>query len=94
VTGDIAQMEIIAEQFAHIEHCLPTQHGNVRGFRRIFSRFDKLDALLIGCIRFALIADGLRLCQQALARSLAPRSARCAHASNPAHSSAAGASSA
>ena len=33
-----------------------------KGFRRIFSRFDKLDALFIGFISFSLIADGLRLC--------------------------------
>ncbi len=31
----------------------------LKGFRRIFSRFDKLDALFIS---FSLIADGLRLC--------------------------------
>ena len=34
----------------------------LKGFRRIFSRFDKLDALFIGFISFSLIADGLRLC--------------------------------
>jgi transposase len=34
----------------------------LKGFRRIFSRFDKLDVLFIGFISFALIADGLRLC--------------------------------
>ena len=34
----------------------------LKGFRRIFSRFDKLDALFIGFISFSLIVDGLRLC--------------------------------
>jgi len=34
----------------------------LKGFRRIFSGFDKLDALFIGFISFSLIADGLRLC--------------------------------
>jgi transposase len=34
----------------------------LKSFRRIFSRFDKLDALFIGFISFSLIADGLRLC--------------------------------
>lgn len=34
----------------------------LKGFRRIFSRFDKLDVMFIGFIHFALIADGLRLC--------------------------------
>jgi len=34
----------------------------LKGFRRIFSRFDKLDAMFIGFIHFALIVDGLKLC--------------------------------
>lgn len=34
----------------------------LKGFRRIFSRFDKLDAVFIGFISFSLIADRLRLC--------------------------------
>jgi len=34
----------------------------LKGFRRIFSRFDKLDRMFTGFISFALIADGLRLC--------------------------------
>ena len=34
----------------------------LKGFRRIFSRFDKLDVMFIGFISFSLIADGLRLC--------------------------------
>ena len=29
MVGDIAVMEIISEQFARIEHCLPMQRGNV-----------------------------------------------------------------
>jgi transposase len=32
----------------------------LKGFRRIFLRFDKLDAVFIGFISFSLIADGLR----------------------------------
>ena len=32
----------------------------LKGFRRIFSRFDKLDAMFIAFINFALIVDGLR----------------------------------
>jgi len=31
----------------------------LKGFRRIFSRFDKLDLMFVGFINFALIADGL-----------------------------------
>jgi transposase len=31
----------------------------LKGFRRIFFRFDKLDLMFIGFINFALIADGL-----------------------------------
>ncbi|MGA7180717.1 MAG: transposase, partial [Thiobacillaceae bacterium] len=34
----------------------------LKGFRRIFSRFDKLDVMFIGFIHFALIIEGLRLC--------------------------------
>ena len=32
----------------------------MNGFRRIFSRFEKLDALFLGFISFALIVDALR----------------------------------
>jgi hypothetical protein len=32
-----------------------------KGFRRIFSRFEKLDLMFIAFINFALIADGLRI---------------------------------
>jgi transposase len=34
----------------------------LKGYRRIFSRFEKLDVMFIAFISFALIADGLRLC--------------------------------
>ena len=34
----------------------------LKGYWRIFSRFEKLDVMLLGFISFALIADGLRLC--------------------------------
>ena len=34
----------------------------LKGYRRIFSRFEKLDVMFIGFISFALIADGLRMC--------------------------------
>lgn len=33
----------------------------LKGFRCMFSRFDKLDAVFIGFIGFSLIVDGLRL---------------------------------
>ncbi len=32
----------------------------LKGFRRIFSRFDKLDVLFLGFLNFALIVDALR----------------------------------
>jgi transposase len=32
----------------------------LKGFRRIFSRFEKLDVVFLGFILFALIVDGLR----------------------------------
>ena len=34
----------------------------LKGFRRVFTRYDKLDVIFIGIITFALIIDGLRLC--------------------------------
>ena len=34
----------------------------LKGFRRVFSRFDKLDAMFTGFIHFALIVDALRMC--------------------------------
>lgn len=34
----------------------------LKGYRRIFSRFEKLDTMFTAFISFALIADGLRLC--------------------------------
>ena len=33
----------------------------LNGFRRIFSRFEKLDVMFVGFINFALIADGVRI---------------------------------
>jgi len=32
----------------------------LEGFRRVFSRFDKLDAVFLAFIQLALIVDGLR----------------------------------
>jgi len=34
----------------------------LKGFRRIFSRFEKLDVMFIGFIHFALIIEALRMC--------------------------------
>ena len=34
----------------------------LKSYRRIFSRFEKLDAMFLGFIGFALIADGIRQC--------------------------------
>lgn len=33
----------------------------LKGFRRIFSRFEKLDVMFVGFLPFALITDGLRI---------------------------------
>jgi hypothetical protein len=38
----------------------------LKGFPRVFSRFDKLDVMFTGFIHFALIVEALRMCQQAL----------------------------
>jgi len=32
----------------------------LKGYRRIFSRFEKLDLMFLGFISFVLVADGLR----------------------------------
>ncbi len=34
--------------------------GGFKGFRRVFSRFDKLDVMFAGFVLFALIIDALR----------------------------------
>ena len=34
----------------------------LKGFRRVFSRFDKLDVMFLAFVLFALIVEGLRLC--------------------------------
>jgi transposase len=34
----------------------------LKGFRRVFSRFDKLDVMFMAFIHFALIVEALRLC--------------------------------
>ncbi len=34
----------------------------LKGYRRIFSRFEKLDLMFLGFISFFLVADGLRMC--------------------------------
>ena len=32
----------------------------LKGYRRIFTRFEKLDAMFLGFLSFVLVADGLR----------------------------------
>lgn len=34
----------------------------LKGYRRIFSRFEKLDLMFLGFISLVLVADGLRMC--------------------------------
>jgi hypothetical protein len=34
----------------------------LKGYRRIFSRFEKLDIMFLGFISFVLVADALRMC--------------------------------
>jgi transposase len=34
----------------------------LKGYRRIFTRFEKLDVMFLGFLNFVLVADGLRLC--------------------------------
>ncbi len=42
----------------------------LKGDRRIFSRFEKLDLMFLDFISIVLVFDGLRMCQQALLVSL------------------------
>ena len=34
----------------------------LKGYRRIFSRFEQLEFMFLGFISFVLVADGLRMC--------------------------------
>ncbi|MER3056564.1 IS5/IS1182 family transposase, partial [Xanthomonas hortorum] len=34
----------------------------LKGYRRIFSRFDKLDVMFLGFLSFVLVVDWLRMC--------------------------------
>ena len=34
----------------------------LKDYRRIFSRFEKLDLMCLGFISFELVSDGLRMC--------------------------------
>ncbi|OOW75824.1 transposase [Xanthomonas cissicola] len=34
----------------------------LKGYRRIFSRFEKLDVMFLGFLSFVLVVDGLRMC--------------------------------
>jgi transposase len=34
----------------------------LKGYRRIFTRFEKLDVMFLGFLNFVLVAEGLRLC--------------------------------
>ena len=36
--------------------------GRLKGYRRVFSRFEKLDLMFLGFISFVLVADGPRMC--------------------------------
>ena len=40
--------------------CEGDETRRLKAFRRVFTRYDKLDALFPGFIHFALIADALR----------------------------------
>ncbi len=34
----------------------------LKGYRRIFTRFEKLDVMVLGFLSFVLVVDGLRMC--------------------------------
>ncbi len=42
------------------DHDIERLFRRLKGFRRIFSRFEKLDALFLGFLTFALIVEALR----------------------------------
>ena len=37
-------------------------HRRLKGFRRVFTRYDKLDVMFLAFVHLALIFDALRLC--------------------------------
>ena len=48
-------------------HAIERLFRRLKGVRRIFSRFNQLDARSFGFIQFARIVEALRECEQALA---------------------------
>jgi transposase len=36
--------------------------GGLKGYRRIFTRFEKRDVMFLGFLSFVLVVDGLRMC--------------------------------
>lgn len=48
----------------------------LKGYRRIFSRFEKLDLMFLGFISFVLVADGLRMTLPLFRVALNPRFTR------------------
>ena len=40
-------------------HEIKRRFRRLKGFRRLFSRFEKLDVMFVAFINFALIVDGL-----------------------------------
>ena len=48
------------------EFCAAHGEKGLKGFRRIFSRFEKLDVLFLGFLNFAFINETLRYCEHAL----------------------------
>ena len=55
--GDAPAGRALLHGLAVTAHALPSDQG---GFRRIFSRFDKLDVMFMAFIHFALIVEALR----------------------------------
>ena len=61
----IAELEAIPEDERTVEvykrrNEIERLFRRLKGFRRIFSRFEKLDALFLGFIHFALICNAVR----------------------------------
>ena len=55
----------LAVRFFDVQRWTETPEGDrshrlCKGYRRIFSRFEKLDAMFLGFLSFVLVTDGLR----------------------------------
>ena len=62
-TGDVVPEDVVPEDVVPedvVRNEVERLFRRLKGFRRVFTRYDKLDALYLGFILFAIIFDALR----------------------------------